>query len=66
MENNDFDSIELSDDAQAYSDELRGLFTTLWDRLDDVLTDGREKSLVRTNLQQASMWAQRSNALNQD
>lgn len=63
---NDFVAVELTDDAQAYSDEIRNVFSEAWDRLDEVLTDGREKSLAKTNMQQASMWAQRSNALNQD
>jgi hypothetical protein len=38
--------------------EVSNAFDELWEQLDNVLPDSREKSLVKTNLQQAALWAQ--------
>lgn len=38
-------------------EECRALFLDLANRLETLLPEGRAKALVRTNLQQTSMWA---------
>lgn len=44
--------------------EIRGMFLDLASELNDILPEGREKSLVFTALQEAAMWSNASVACN--
>lgn len=51
---------ELSEDEKFALEQISDSFTALHKELDDVLTDGRYKSLAYTSLEQAAMWANKS------
>ena len=52
-----FHSKTLNNDQLHKSEIVRTLFTQLYDYLDSEVSDGREKSLCFTKLEEACMWA---------
>lgn len=57
MGTNKFYSKKLSDDQLNRVDTVRQNFTQLYDFLDEIIPNGREKSLYITKLEEACMWA---------
>lgn len=54
-----------SDDVAADFDQVTSMFTQIGLNLNAMVPDSREKSLMMTNLEQASMWAKAGIARNQ-
>jgi len=52
-----------TDNSRDQHSGLRKKFIDFVNDLDSVLPDGREKALVKTNIEQAAMWAHKAIAL---
>ena len=52
-----FYSRTLNDEQKDDVNFIQQNFTALYDYLDDMIPDGREKSLYTTKLEEACMWA---------
>ena len=52
-----FQSVEFDEDQADISSTLSDAFADLAETVEDLLPDSREKSLVLTNIEQASMWS---------
>ena len=57
MGTNIFYSQKLNDEQLDRVDVVRQTFSQLFDYLDDLIPTRREKSLYKTKLEEASMWA---------
>lgn len=57
MGTNRFYSKELKDEQLGRVNVIRQYFTNLYDLLDDVIPNGREKALYTTKLEESCMWA---------
>ena len=57
MLSNKFYSRELKDTQKDDINTVQSNFTMLYDYLDSIIPEGREKSLYTTKLEEACMWA---------
>jgi len=57
--NPEFEHYQLNERGIAHSIELITSFDTLLNILKNIIPEGRELSLVRTNLEQACFWAKK-------
>lgn len=62
--NNRFGYHKATEETIPMHQEIRGMFLDLASELNDLLPEGREKSLVFTALQEAAMWSNASVACN--
>ena len=65
MRDNEFGHLSLNVVQQAQIRELRGRFDAIMRRIEDFAVTSRERSMARTRLQEASMWANRAIAISE-
>lgn len=61
--NSPFEYVKLNEEGQYAATHVQNAFEIAWNKLSMLLVDGREKSLVLTKLQEASMFAKKSISL---